>query len=123
MDMKNLVIHSRHEDVSPFYNDASVVLNLSDKERFIETFGMTALESMSAGVPIIVPTEGGIAEMVDGQNGYKIDVQDMPKIEHAIVAMLTNRELYLKMAENALEKSKKYSIDAMIDGIETLLTK
>lgn len=123
MDKNNLEIHPRHEDVSPFYNETSVVLNLSDKEKHIETFGMTALEAMSAGIPIIVPTEGGIAEIVDEQNGFKIDVQDLPKIEHAIVAMLTDRELYLKMAENALTKSKEYSIDAMIDGIEKILIK
>lgn len=123
MDKNNLEIHPRHEDVGPFYNETSVVLNLSDKEKFIETFGMTALETMSAGIPIIVPTEGGIAEMVDEQNGFKIDVQDLPKIEHAIVAMLTDRELYLKMAKNALTKSKEYSIDTMIDGIEKILIK
>jgi glycosyltransferase involved in cell wall biosynthesis len=39
-------------------------VNLSDKTQFIETFGMTALETMAAGLPVIVPTEGGIAEML-----------------------------------------------------------
>lgn len=118
---KNIDIHSRQEDVSPFYNNATVVVNLSDKEKFIETFGMTALESMSAGVPIIVPTEGGIAEMVDGQNGYKIDVQDLPKIEEAVTRMLSDKSLYMKMSENALAKSKEYDIDAMILKIENIL--
>lgn len=119
----NLDIHSRKEDVTPFYNQASVVVNLSDKEKFIETFGMTALESMSTGVPIIVPTEGGIAEMVDGQNGYKIDVQDLPKIEDTITKMLSDKSLYLRLSENALAKSKEYDIDAMISKIEQILSK
>ena len=60
--MDNLQIISRRNDVTPFYNEASIVLNLSDKQRFVETFGLTALEAMSAGLPVIVPTEGGIAE-------------------------------------------------------------
>lgn len=121
MNNKNIDIHSRQEDVSPFYNKASVVVNLSDKEKFIETFGMTALESMSAGVPIIVPTEGGIAEMVDGQNGYKIDVQDLHKIEDAIRCILSDKVMYMKMSGNALAKSKEYDIDAMISKIEKIL--
>ena len=48
--MDNLQIVSRQNDVAPFYNEASIVLNLSDKRRFVETFGLTALEAMSAGL-------------------------------------------------------------------------
>ena len=55
----------------------------------VETFGLTALEAMSAGLPVIVPTEGGIAEMVtDGDNGYKIDVQDLNKIVEYVHLLL-----------------------------------
>ena len=53
-----------YADVAKFYNQATLVVNLSDKTQFIETFGMTALETMAAGLPVIVPTEGGIAEML-----------------------------------------------------------
>lgn len=60
----NLDIHPRQSDVTPFYNQASVVLNLTNKDQAIETFGMTPLEAMSCGLPVIVPTVGGIAELV-----------------------------------------------------------
>ena len=33
--------------------------------KIIETFGLTALEAMAFGLPVIVPTVGGIAEMVE----------------------------------------------------------
>lgn len=58
----NLKIYPRQSDTTPFYMKASIVLNLSDKEKVIETFGMTVLEAMRAGLPVIVPTVGGIAE-------------------------------------------------------------
>ena len=78
---QNLIIYPRQNNVVSFYNEASIVINLTDKKLAVETFGLTALEAMSAGLPVIVPTEGGIAEMVtDGENGYKIDVQDLNKI-------------------------------------------
>lgn len=115
---KNLMIHPRQSDVAPFYNRASLVLNLSNKKLFIETFGLTALEAMSAGLPVIVPTEGGIAELVEDEvNGYKIDVQNLNSITECIDQILSNRELYTKLSDNALRYAKKYNADAMIDGI------
>ena len=80
---KNLLIYPQQNDVAPFYNRASLVLNLSNKEKVVETFGLTALEAMSVGLPVIVPTEGGIAEMVEnGVNGYKIDVTQPVSYSH-----------------------------------------
>lgn len=116
--IENLSVHSRQSDVSGFYNNASIVLNLSDKHLFIETFGLTALEAMSAGLPVIVPTVGGIAEMVeDGVNGYKIDVQDLDRIADCITKMLSDRQLYLRLAVSALEVSHRYSGQTMVEDI------
>lgn len=104
----NITVFPRQEDVARFYNTASLVLNLSDKNLFIETFGLTALEAMSAALPVIVPTVGGIAEFVDdGVNGYKIDVQNIDKIVDTIKYLLYDKEKYLLLAENALKISEK----------------
>lgn len=114
----NLKIYPRQNDVVPFYNAASVVLNLTDKNLAIETFGLTALEGMSAGLPVIVPTVGGIAEMVeDGVNGYKIDVQDAYEIERRLREMLSDREMYIHLAQGALATSRKFSQTAFIEAI------
>lgn len=121
MNTNNLQILSRQEDVTPFYNKATIVLNLSDKHQFVETFGLTALEAMSAGLPVIVPTEGGIAEMVtDGGNGYKIDVQDLDKIIEYIHLLLSNQELYDKLSNNASAYSQNFNIDKMTESILSL---
>lgn len=118
LPLKNLNVHSRQDNVAPFYNRASLVLNLSNKKLVVETFGMTALEAMSAGLPIIVPTVGGIAEMVeDGVNGYKIDVQELDAIEEKIRLILENYELYKSLSEGALNTSQKYSEEVMVKQI------
>ena len=119
---KNLTIYPRQNDVVPFYNQASLVLNLSDKEQVVETFGLTALEAMTAGLPVIVPTEGGIAEMVvDGENGYKIDVQELDKIANAIKNILSDKALYTLLATNALKYSEKFNAGNMIGQITKVL--
>ena len=119
---ENLVLYDRQADVAKFYQQASVVLNLSDKRLIIETFGLTALEAMTAGLPVIVPTEGGIAEMVDDAvNGYKIDVADLDCIGDAIKKLLTDKTKYIQMAEKALHCAKKFNADDMIERVEKIL--
>lgn len=95
----NLTIHSRAKDVTIFYNDASIVMNLSNPDLFVETFGLTALEAGACSLPVIVPTVGGIAELVeDGVNGYKIDCRDTERLILAIRSLLSNKELYRSIA-------------------------
>ena len=55
------------------------------------------------------------------QNGYKIDVQDLHKIEDAIRCILSDKVMYMKMSGSALVKSKEYDSDAMISKIEKIL--
>lgn len=119
---KNLIIYPRQECVVEFYNRASIVLNLSKKEQFIETFGMTVLEAQAAGLPVIVPTVGGIAELVeDSINGYKIDVADLDRIEGVVCKLLTNKDLYIRMAEHSLATSIKFNEYTMTDKITRIL--
>ena len=122
--MDNLQIISRRNDVTPFYNEASIVLNLSDKQRFVETFGLTALEAMSAGLPVIVPTEGGIDEMVeDGANGYKIYVQDLDRIDCMIEEIFQDKDHYIRMANEANQVSLGFKESVMIEKILTILNR
>lgn len=122
--MDNLQIISRRNDVTPFYNEASIVLNLSDKQRFVETFSLTALEAMSAGLPVIVPTEGGIAEMVeDGANGYKIYVQDLDRIDCMIEEIFQDKDHYIRMANEANQVSLGFKESVMIEKILTILNR
>lgn len=118
----NVVIQERIKDVAVLYNRASLVLNLSDPRLVIETFGLTALEAMSCALPVIVPQEGGIAELVkDGENGYKIDCKDSDLLVSRISTVLTDKDLYLKLAENALAFSEGFSQRKMLDSITSLL--
>ena len=120
----NITIHPRSSDVARFYNQASLVVNLSNPDLFIETFGLTALEAMSCALPVIVPVKGGIAEMItDNVNGFKIDCKDTHLLSKTIRALLSDRENYERIANNALTYSCSYSRDAMIGRICNVLEK
>ena len=117
----NLTIYPRQRDVVKFYREASIVINLTDKNRAIETFGLTMLEAMYAGLPVIVPTEGGIAELVeDGETGYKIDVQDPTEIEAKIRRILSDRAKYEDMSRKSRQRAYRYDVRNMVSEIERI---
>jgi glycosyltransferase involved in cell wall biosynthesis len=53
------------ESMSAFYNMADITINIADAEGF----GLSTLESLSCGVPIIATVTGGMQEQIMGENG------------------------------------------------------
>lgn len=122
LEIQNLHMYSRQKNVAKFYNRASLVLNLSDKRRIVETFGLTAIEAMAAGLPTIVPTVGGISDLIeDGFNGYKIDVENIDQIKIKIVEILDDRELYERLASNSLLKSEEFRQENVMQQLENII--
>lgn len=102
----NLHIYPRTDRPEVFYNQASVVVNLSDPKQHTETFGMTAIEAMHCALPLIVPCTGGIADLVqEGVEGYHISGHDHRQLKSAITRLLTDKELYCRMAQAAQKKA------------------
>jgi glycosyltransferase involved in cell wall biosynthesis len=105
----NYTIHTVQTDLSDFYERASVVLNLSLPNEWIETFGMTILEALSYGKPCIVPPVGGVVELIDHSvNGYLIDPMNVTLIKEKIELLFSDTKLYQQMSLMALEKFKKF---------------
>jgi glycosyltransferase involved in cell wall biosynthesis len=114
----NLILHTSQSDVHPFYARSSVVLNLSLPEKWIETFGMTALEAMCYGKPVIVPTVGGITELVEhGISGYCMDANCIHEIAEKIQKLSQNKELYGKLSEAAYKRAARFSQRSFRNGI------
>lgn len=104
----NLEIIPTQSDIHLFLNEADLILNLSIPELWIETFGMTILEAMAYGIPSIVPNVGGPIELViDGYNGYCIDVTNLDEIASTMRALL-EYDRYLLLSRNSLERVKLF---------------
>ncbi|WP_428225809.1 glycosyltransferase family 4 protein [Flavobacterium sp.] len=106
----NLFIYPTQTNTHPFYQDASLILNLSDTNRWVETFGLTILEGMAYGLPAIVPPVGGVIELVENDvNGYCIDSKKTDFISKAIQNLFSNKTLYQEMSKKAYQKSFFFS--------------
>lgn len=88
---------------------------MTNPRQAVEAFGLTALEAVSAGLLVIVPTKGGIAEVVeDGKNRYKIDVLELDAVGRHICVLLDNKELYIRLANNALLFSADFGSEKVV---------
>jgi len=100
----NLTLFPKQSNVHPFYKKSNLVLNLSHPEEWIETFGMTLLEAMQYGLPVIAPPVGGPTEIViSGFNGYLIDQRKEQELIKKIRKMATNKRHYLHLSKNAIQ--------------------
>lgn len=119
---ENMSLHATQIDVHPFYARASLVLNLSHPDLWLESFGLTVLEAMHYGIPAIVPPFGGISELVkDGYNGYKISVKDLDKITNTIHQIYEDPNLHKELSMHAKEMAKHFNYERMLNQIEGII--
>lgn len=108
---KNLRCFPRQKNLIPFYKEASIVVNMSRVDEWLETFGLTILEGMTGGRPVIGQTVGGTAELINfGEYGYCIDCKISSQLIKVIKNLHEDRSLYLRMSELARSRSRDFSI-------------
>lgn len=105
----NLTLYPAQKDVHPFYQRASLVVNLSIPDLCKETFGMTLLEGMCYGLPVIAPPAGGPTEVVrNGINGYCIDARNIESMQQSILDIRNNTELQQRLSNGALATAELF---------------
>ncbi|MGE8423649.1 MAG: glycosyltransferase family 4 protein [Sphingobacterium siyangense] len=119
---QNIDIFSRHSDVQSFYLNASMLVNLSRPDGWIETFGLTILEGMAYGLPVIVPPVGGPTEIVaDGQEGYLISCYETEKIANVIEQVADDLVVYSKLSANSLRRAQFFEISTFNRSIADIV--
>lgn len=82
-----------------------------------EDYGMTPVEAMASGKPVIAPNEGGYKETVlNGQTGILIDDIDVEKIVSAVKKVGVNPQAY---KEACLERAKNFDKEIFIAKMKT----
>ncbi|AQS47177.1 hypothetical protein BMG03_04710 [Thioclava nitratireducens] len=118
----NITIHPSTSDPAGFYAAADLVLNLSRPDQWIETFGLTVVEAMTFGVPVIVPPVGGPAEIItNGVEGYCIDSRDGVALCAAVLALADNPETHAAMARAARIRARDFSFEAYATSLREAL--
>jgi len=118
----NVTLHSRVDDPAKFYKLASIVVNLSRPDLCVETFGLTILEAMAFGVPVIVPPVGGPAELVQGGvHGYLIDSRHTEELENSVSTLLADKDLCFQMSKAGRLRAADFSPQRYVENLRKIL--
>jgi glycosyltransferase involved in cell wall biosynthesis len=87
-----------------------------------EGFGLSALEAMAAGLPVVGSRAGGLAEVVhDGVSGILVPARDARSLADAIGSLLDDPERSRRMGEAGRRRVReRFSMERMIDETATL---
>lgn len=91
-------------DIPNLLKTADIIVQYS----FFEGFGITAIEGMAAGKPIIASDVPGLNQVVEGA-GLLVDINDSRQLAKAILSLRTI-EKYEEVVEKCIERSKKYTL-------------
>jgi glycosyltransferase involved in cell wall biosynthesis len=86
-----------------------------------EGFGISALEAMAAGLPVVASNIDGLKEFIkNNENGILVSKGDTEALMKAISGLAANSDLRIRLASNARRTAQQFSINENIRQLETL---
>ncbi len=110
----------RIDAVAPLLAGADLFLLPSDRE----SFGLSALEALACGVPVVGSREGGLPEVVrDGETGALCAVGDTDAMARGALTILSDDAQHRAFSERAADDARaRFSRDMIVPQYEALYT-
>jgi glycosyltransferase involved in cell wall biosynthesis len=122
--VKNFGLEKKVEFETSFITDEELVRYYSASDFSIlpslwEPFGITLIEAMACGNPIVATKVGGIPEVVTGDCGFIVRPQSSEEIAAAVNCLIGDENLRKKMAKKARERVERvFDFDVISKKVE-----
>lgn len=109
----NVIFAGRVNDEElPSYHHSCDIFIMTSKEikerGEVEGFGIVFLEAGACGKPVIGGKSGGIPDaVIDGVTGILVDPNNVDEIASAIIRLLSDRDLALRLGENGRKRVER----------------
>lgn len=100
------------DELERLYENAAVVVVPSRREGF----GVTCLEAMAHGKPVVASAVGGLRDLVvDGETGVLVPPRDPPALRRALERLLRDGELRRRLGDAGRERARaRFSWETVI---------
>lgn len=86
-----------------------------------ESFGLSALEAMAHGVPVISSDAGGIPEVnKHGKTGYLSKIGDTESMTLNALSLLQNESLHKLFKRQAEKQAEKFNLETVVNQYESI---
>jgi N-acetyl-alpha-D-glucosaminyl L-malate synthase BshA len=114
-----------YEDVKFLGKQAELVPLLSAADLFLmpsqsESFGLSALEAMACGVPVVSSSVGGLPELlVHGETGFIAEIGDIQRMARYAIDLLTNDQKHAHFADASRRRAfEMFDVKKVVDLYE-----
>ena len=128
--LNSIVQNSQHKDRVFFLGfildikECMGLLDLYVQPSRSETFGISVVEAMAAGVPVIGSNVGGLPKLIKNmKTGLLFQCGNVESLQGAISKMIKSRKLRITVVTNAYKHVKKFDINKSVNAYYAIYNK
>ncbi|MEY9930856.1 glycosyltransferase involved in cell wall biosynthesis [Catenulispora sp. GP43] len=84
-----------------------------------EIFGLTALEALALGRPLVASRIGALPELVGPDNGVLVAPADTAALAEALAGLIGDAERLARLGEGSARRAEAFSLDRCLDDYES----